>query len=150
MSDPGSTERAQSWLVALAHEHRVSPTQRRVIQHMLASLPGVAFASTIEVAEAAGVSQPTVTRLASALGYAGYPEFRNAMREIVLSPDAVAEGATGWIPPSSALGSEQQNLAELERMIDSADVIVGFKTYPHAGRHPTARHHRPAGVRGAR
>jgi DNA-binding MurR/RpiR family transcriptional regulator len=118
MSDPGSTERAQSWLVGLAHEHRVSPTQRRVIQHMLASLPGVAFASTIEVAEAAGVSQPTVTRLASALGYAGYPEFRNAMREIVLSPDSAPE--SGWSPPSSALGSEQQNLAELERMIDSA------------------------------
>jgi DNA-binding MurR/RpiR family transcriptional regulator len=119
MSDAGTTDRARSWLINLAHEHRVSPTQRRVIQYMLAALPGVAFASTIEVAEAAGVSQPTVTRLASALGYPGYPEFRGAIRDMVLSQSTAAEKPTVHDLPATALSSEQQNLAELERMIGS-------------------------------
>lgn len=114
-----STDSAQNWLIALVHEHRVSPTQRRVIQYMLGALPEVAFASTIDVADAAGVSQPTVTRLATALGYPGYPEFRSAIRDIVLTQAAPLDRAGRRDRPATALESEQHNLAELERMIGS-------------------------------
>lgn len=120
MNDDRSSDRARNWLIELVHRKRVSPTQRRVIQYMLTSLPDVAFASTIDVAEAAGVSQPTVTRLATALGYNGYPEFRGALREMVLSNGAGPGGEVSPDPKSTALTSEQANLAGLERTIGSA------------------------------
>ena len=88
MTDSASTQsldRVRSWLLDLMHAHRLSPTQRRVAQHMLDSLPDVAFASSVDVAEAAGVSQPTVTRMATAFGFSGWAEFRAAARERVLS-----------------------------------------------------------------
>ncbi|WP_035775953.1 MurR/RpiR family transcriptional regulator [Arthrobacter sp. H5] len=113
MTEQPPADRAHNWLVELAHKHRVSPTQRRVIQYMLGSLPYAAFASTIDVAEAAGVSQPTVTRLATALGYASYPDFRNAIREILRSPSVSAPDD----PATNKLGFEQQNIAALERTI---------------------------------
>lgn len=117
MNDLGQVDRAQNWLIDLAQMHRVSPTQRRVIHYMLTALPDVAFASTIDVAEAAGVSQPTVTRLATALGFAGYPEFRSAIRDIVLARGTLANSSTQLDMPSTALASEKKNLDALERTI---------------------------------
>ena len=119
MSDRASADLARTWLVDLVHEHRLSPTQRRVIQYMLDSLPDVAFASTVDIAEAAGVSQPTVTRLATALGYDGYPEFRGAIRDIVLSQRTASGDSPPPDPASSALLTEQQNVAALGRTIAS-------------------------------
>ncbi len=116
LNDQTSADQAHDWLVDLAHRHRVSPTQRRVITYMLASLPEVAFASTIDIAVAAGVSQPTVTRLATALGYDGYSEFRTAIRTVVRAGFTPANGAGA---PPTILGFEQENLAALERTVNS-------------------------------
>lgn len=107
------TGRAEDWLLDLAQRHRLSPTQRQIVQRMLGMFPEVAFLSTIEIAERTGVSQPTVTRLATALGFAGYPEFRAAMRQVVLSRD-------GDIPDRhSAVDLEVANLAALKRVLDA-------------------------------
>jgi DNA-binding MurR/RpiR family transcriptional regulator len=119
----------RNWLIERVHAHRLSPTQRRVVQYMLDSLPDVAFASTVDIAEAAGVSQPTVTRIATALGFAGYAEFRAAIREIVLGQSIGA--APG--PPTSALATERQNLLSLEetvtgeRMRRAIDALAGTR-----------------------
>ncbi|MGK5683044.1 MurR/RpiR family transcriptional regulator [Actinoplanes sp. URMC 104] len=108
------TGRAEDWLLDLAQRHRLSPTQRQIVQRMLGLFPDVAFLSTIEIAERAGVSQPTVTRLATALGFAGFPEFRAALREVVLS------GRAGAAPDRhSAVDLEVGNLAGLKRTLDS-------------------------------
>lgn len=133
MTEEVAADRAHAWLVDLAHTHRVSPTQRRVIQYMLSSLPDVAFASTIDVADAAGVSQPTVTRLATALGYASYPAFRNAIRDIVRSQASAHAGTAGGGNPAPTLGFEQQNLAALERtlhgeqMLHAVELLAGTR-----------------------
>ncbi|HWS39287.1 MAG TPA: hypothetical protein VN408_41900 [Actinoplanes sp.] len=79
--------RAEDWLLELAQRHRLSPTQRQIVQRMLGMFPAVAFLSSVEIAEQTGVSQPTVTRLATALGFAGFPEFRVAMRDAVAARD---------------------------------------------------------------
>ena len=120
--DDDQLEGVRGWLIDRVHEHRLSPTQRRVVQHMLDSMPQVAFASTIDMAEAAGVSQPTVTRIATALGFTGYAEFRNAARDAVLSatpPAAVGAGSTSATTPGAALAHERQNLRTLEATISS-------------------------------
>ncbi|MFP5315577.1 MAG: MurR/RpiR family transcriptional regulator [Actinomycetes bacterium] len=126
MTEQASIDRAHSWLVDLTHEHRISPTQRRVIQYMLSSLPDAAFASTVDIAAAASVSQPTVTRLAAALGYATYADFRRAFREVLRSATAASgdgnAGAAGAKRPTR-FGLEQQNLVALERTIAADEML---------------------------
>ncbi|MBA8813810.1 DNA-binding MurR/RpiR family transcriptional regulator [Frigoribacterium faeni] len=120
--DDHQLEGVRGWLIGLVHEHRLSPTQRRVVQHMLDSMPQVAFASTIDMAEAAGVSQPTVTRIATALGFSGYAEFRNAARDAVLSATPPPAASTTGPPPTTpgaALAHERQNLRTVEATIAS-------------------------------
>ncbi|GIF26589.1 DNA-binding MurR/RpiR family transcriptional regulator [Actinoplanes tereljensis] len=104
--------RAEDWLLALAQRHRLSPTQRQIVQRMLGMFPDVAFKSTIEIAEQTGVSQPTVTRLATALGFAGFPEFRAALRDAVLSASAAPEHQE-----TSPVDQEIANLASLNRVL---------------------------------
>ena len=117
------TGRAEDWLLDLAQRHRLSPTQRQTVQRMLGMFPDVAFLSTSEIAEQTGVSQPTVTRLAGALGFAGYPEFRAALREIVLS------GRPGRATPDRhvALDQEVANVTGLGRELDSERMTAAVR-----------------------
>src|SRR5689334_11369408 len=110
MADTG---RAEDWLLSLAQRHRLSPTQRQIVQRMLGMFPGVAFLSTIEIAERTGVSQPTVTRLATALGFAGFPEFRAALREVVVEISPAPDRQS--VP---AVDQEIANLESLKRTLD--------------------------------
>lgn len=131
MMEQASSDRAHTWLVELAHKHRVSPTHRRIVQYMLGSLPDVAFASTIDIAAAAGVSQPIVTRLAVALGYPGYPEFRTAIRDVLRSQAASISVVANGPERPTELGIEQENIAALERtfagdqMAKAIDLLAG-------------------------
>ncbi|WP_083971333.1 MurR/RpiR family transcriptional regulator [Actinoplanes awajinensis] len=101
---------AVDWLLNLAQAHRLSPAQRQIVRRMLGMFPDVAFLSTIEIAERTGVSQPTVTRLATALGFAGFPEFRAALRDAVLARIPEQRGAgTGTDQPG---GGDQQDLEQ--------------------------------------
>jgi DNA-binding MurR/RpiR family transcriptional regulator len=108
------TARAEDWLLALAQQHRLSPAQRQIVQRMLGMFPDVAFLSTIEIAERTGVSQPTVTRLATALGFAGFPEFRAALRDVV-----VGLAPAPSLPGVPAVDQEIANLETLKRTLDS-------------------------------
>lgn len=116
------TGRAEDWLVTLAQRHRLSPTQRQIVQGMLGMFPDVAFLSTIEIAERTGVSQPTVTRLATALGFAGFPEFRAALRDVVVGLPPSSPAASLAPSPdrhgAPAVGQEIANLGSLARMLD--------------------------------
>src|SRR4028118_1739831 len=77
---------------------RLSPTQRRVARYVADHLREAPFLSSVELAARAGVSQPTVTRLAVALGYGGYGEFQRDLRRVVLG---AAEGAGGERAPEA-------------------------------------------------
>ena len=110
------TAGAAEWLSDLAQRHRLSPTQRQIVQRMLGMFPDVAFLSTVEIAERAGVSQPTVTRLATALGFAGFPEFRAALREAVLADQAGGAGPDRPTP-GGAVEQERANLESVRRVV---------------------------------
>jgi DNA-binding MurR/RpiR family transcriptional regulator len=116
-------------LLALFDGHRLSPAQRRIAQYLLDHQPDAAFLSSVALAERVGVSQPSVTRFATALGFAGYPELRDALRPIVLSsPDpARAESPTEVRRNEyqAAIDAERDNLAALRRIAaDPARVIA--------------------------
>ncbi|MFF5290152.1 MurR/RpiR family transcriptional regulator [Paractinoplanes globisporus] len=106
------TGHAEDWLLSLAQRHRLSPAQRQIVRRMLGMFPDVAFLSTIEIAERTGVSQPTVTRLATALGFAGFPEFRAALRDVV-----VGAAPSPAVPGIPAVELEIANLESLRRVL---------------------------------
>ncbi len=72
---------ADGRLLRLFEGHRLTPTQRRIAHCMVRRAPDAPFLSSVELAELAGVSQPSVTRFAVALGFDGYPALRRHLRE---------------------------------------------------------------------
>ncbi|MEO3889755.1 MurR/RpiR family transcriptional regulator [Nonomuraea sp. B5E05] len=77
-------------LSVLLDGRRLSPVQRRIAHYLSEHLDEAIFLSSVELAERAGVSQPSVTRFAMVLGFAGYPELRQALRPLVLGGGAQA------------------------------------------------------------
>lgn len=69
-------------MLALFDGVRLTPTQRRIAQCLLERGTRAAYLSSGELAELAGVSQPSVTRFAMALGYDGFPALRRALRNL--------------------------------------------------------------------
>lgn len=58
-----------------------SPAERKVARVLLASYPSAGFETVAKLAARAGVSGPTVLRFANRLGYRGYAEFQQALRD---------------------------------------------------------------------
>ncbi|GAA3384591.1 MurR/RpiR family transcriptional regulator [Cryptosporangium minutisporangium] len=119
---PTPTER----LLALFDQHRLSPTQRRIAQHLLDHLPDAAFLSSVDLATQVGVSQPSVTRFAVALGFSGYPDLQRALRPIAMSaaanhpdPETVRRNEL-----QAAVDAEIRNLEALRQsLIDPSRVL---------------------------
>ncbi|SIR59709.1 transcriptional regulator, RpiR family [Microbispora rosea] len=84
---------AASRLLRLFEGHRLTPVQRRIAHCLAQHAAEAPFLSSIEVAELAGVSQPSVTRFAMALGYSGYPGLRRRFRELGVRPGRERDGA---------------------------------------------------------
>src|SRR5947199_8485364 len=61
----------------------LSPAERRLARVLLASYPIAGLESVARFAERAGVSPPTVTRFIAKLGFRGYPEFQERLRDEV-------------------------------------------------------------------
>jgi DNA-binding MurR/RpiR family transcriptional regulator len=114
-------------LLMLLDGRRLSPVQRRIAQYLLDHMPDSAFLSSVTLARGAGVSQPSVTRFAAALGFSGYPAFRDALRGIALEaapagpPPGAADGAGGRDGPAhpmqAAVAQETANLRALHDML---------------------------------
>ena len=66
----------------LVHGVRLTPTQRRIARCLVEHAGQAAHLTAAEIAELAGVSQPSVTRFATALGYDGFPALRRRLREL--------------------------------------------------------------------
>jgi DNA-binding MurR/RpiR family transcriptional regulator len=68
----------------------LSPAERKLARVLLATYPIAGLESVARFAERAGVSAPTVTRFITKLGFKGYPEFqeelRNEVQERMSSP----------------------------------------------------------------
>jgi DNA-binding MurR/RpiR family transcriptional regulator len=120
-------------LLTLLDGRRLSPAQRRIAQYLLDHMPNSAFLSSVALARQAGVSQPSVTRFAAALGFSGYPALRDRLRGIALDTpggpgpggaagDAAADG--GDNPMQAAVAAEMANLGALHDMLADTRVIT--------------------------
>ena len=104
-------------LLTLLDGHRLSPVQRRIAQYLLDHMPDSAFLSSVALARRAGVSQPSVTRFAAALGFSGYPALREALRAIALeSAGTPAEDIRGN-ELQAAVAAEVANLRALHETL---------------------------------
>ncbi|MFF5209823.1 MurR/RpiR family transcriptional regulator [Streptosporangium sp. NPDC000396] len=90
----------------LLEGRRLSPVQRRIARYLDDHLAEAVFLSSVELADRAGVSQPSVTRFAALLGFTGYPELRQALRPFVVGGRSPSR-ANG---PQSAIDAEIENL----------------------------------------
>lgn len=120
--DPPASSTEQ--LLALLDGRRLSPAQRRIGQFLLDHLAEVVFMSSVDLAERVGVSQPSVTRFATALGFSGYPALRESLKGIVL-------GSVGQSPEEvrrnefqAAIAAEQANLEALQQLVATPDRLV--------------------------
>lgn len=102
-------------LQELFEGHRLTPTQRRIAHSMVRRAADVPFLSSVELAEVAGVSQPSVTRFAVALGFDGYPALRKHLREV--APAESEAGANGINEYQQAVQAEIENLRHLAHLL---------------------------------
>ncbi|MEV8311962.1 MurR/RpiR family transcriptional regulator [Streptomyces flavidovirens] len=105
---------------ALFGGHRLSPAQRRIAQYIVDHLTEAAFLSITDLAERVGVSQPSVTRFASSLGFSGFPALREALQPIALSSVAGAPDTREEIRRNelqAAVDAEIENLESLRRTL---------------------------------
>ncbi|MDQ0795983.1 MurR/RpiR family transcriptional regulator [Streptomyces sp. B1I3] len=116
-------------LQGLFEGRRLTPTQRRIAHSMVRRAADAPFLSSVELAELAGVSQPSVTRFAVALGFDGYPALRRHLREV--APDGSESGTGG----DEDVNEYQQAVrAEIENLRHLADLLADPAPVERAGR----------------
>jgi DNA-binding MurR/RpiR family transcriptional regulator len=84
----------------------LTPAERKVARTLLARYPAAGLESTAALAAAAGTSKPTVLRLLARLGFGGYPDFQQRLRDeatrsMSASPLARAQARGGGAPADS-------------------------------------------------
>ncbi|GAA0494127.1 MurR/RpiR family transcriptional regulator [Streptomyces stramineus] len=115
MSDNGGEPEATARLQKLFEGHRLTPTQRRIAHCMVRRAADAPFLSSVELAELAGVSQPSVTRFAVALGFDGYPALRRHLRDVAPATAGGGEGAPNEY--QQAVEAEIDNLRHLASLL---------------------------------
>ncbi|HYN93431.1 MAG TPA: MurR/RpiR family transcriptional regulator [Pilimelia sp.] len=123
-------ETATERILDLFQGARLTPTQRRIAHSLVQHAPAAAYLSAAEVAELAGVSQPSVTRFAMALGYAGYPALRRELR--ALAGVNTSSGAGGSAEGGNAM--QRAVRAETEHLGRLADQLTDLGAVSEAGR----------------
>ena len=102
---------------------RLSKGHRKIAQYIVERYDKAVFMTASKLGESVGVSESTVVRFASAMGYEGYPQLQRSLQELVshrLTANQRFEMSTE-IDPREALGvvlkSDMQNLrATMEQM----------------------------------
>ncbi|MFD6276860.1 MurR/RpiR family transcriptional regulator [Streptomyces sp. NPDC060209] len=116
-------------LQRLFEGQRLTPTQRRIAHSMVRRAADAPFLSSVELAELAGVSQPSVTRFAVALGFDGYPALRKHLREV-----APADAADGGGVEDSLNEYQQAVRAEIENLRHLSELLADPAPVERAGR----------------
>lgn len=123
---------ASARLLSLFEGYRLTPTQRRIAHCMVRRAGDAPFLSSVELAELAGVSQPSVTRFAVALGFDGYPALRRHLRESEPQAEAASPGAEGG-PHNGGNEYQQAVLAEIENLRHLAGLLADPAPLERAG-----------------
>ena len=103
---------------------RLTPVHRRVARLLMSQGAEIGYMSSLELAKLADVSQPSMSRFAVALGFAGFSEMRDHFRAIT-KQQAATDSPIGATDNKylAALAAESGNLAALaQTFADEAHV----------------------------
>lgn len=107
-----------SQIIAAAGE-RLTPTERRIAQAVLDDATLLAFGTVSDLAAAVDTSRPSIVRFAIKLGFSGYPELQNHVRDVL---------AVRLFRPSErirAAGETASTRSEMDRSISSVFEAIG-------------------------
>ena len=118
-----------SQIIAAAGE-RLTPTERRIAQAVLDDATLLAFGTVSDLAAAVDTSRPSIVRFATKLGFSGYPELQNHVREVL---------AVRLFRPSERIRAVGERSAstrsEMDRSISSVfEAIGGARLSEFAGK----------------
>ena len=105
---------------------RLSKSHRRIADYITAHYDKAVFMTAARLGESVGVSESTVVRFASALGYDGYPQMQRSLQELVshrLTANQRFEMTSDLDPASvlsTVLKSDMQNLHNTLEELDPA------------------------------
>ncbi|MFI2030139.1 MurR/RpiR family transcriptional regulator [Streptomyces buecherae] len=122
MDETPDASGAAARLQKLFEGHRLTPTQRRIAHCMVRRAADAPFLSSVELAELAGVSQPSVTRFAVALGFDGYPGLRKHLRDV--APTERSADQTGANEYQQAVQAEIDNLRHLATLLADPEPVA--------------------------
>lgn len=104
---------------------KLSKGQRRLTDYIRQNYDKAAFLTAAKMGEAVGVSESTVVRFATQLGYKGYPEFQKALGELVrtkLNSIQRMEVTYGRIEQSEILTNVlHSDIEKIKQTMDSID-----------------------------
>jgi DNA-binding MurR/RpiR family transcriptional regulator len=126
MTDAAGTGRAggagaSARLHQLFEGRRLTPTQRRIAHCLVRQAADVPFLSSVELARLAGVSQPSVTRFAAALGFDGYPALRAHLRQV--APTRHGVDGRSRNPYQQAVQTEIDSLRHLASLLADPEPV---------------------------
>jgi len=98
-----------------AQGQRLTPAQRRIAQCLTDRSAEIGFLSSMELAELADVSQPSVTRFAIALGFDGYLDMRKNLRAGTTTDESAPDAPANRF--QAAILAEAANLYELAQSL---------------------------------
>lgn len=131
-----------------AQASRLTPAEERVVALLLGDVQESAVAPAAQIAEAVGVHEATVTRLAQKLGYRGYAELRADLQQDAQRQSGSAVRARARVANAHELSrlveDEMQALAKLPDYLeqaaldDAARVLLGARRiYVFGANHAT-------------
>jgi DNA-binding MurR/RpiR family transcriptional regulator len=103
---------------------RLTPAHRRIVQILIDHAGDIGFLSSMELAQLASVSQPSVSRFAVALGFDGFLDMRRSFRSISEPASVLSvERANKY---QAAAAAEAANVAALAAGFSDLAVISEF------------------------
>ncbi len=110
-------------MLALFSGRRLSPTQRLIARYLMEHPREALFLSAADLAGAVGVSQPSVTRLAVALGFDGYGNLKEAIQAGLFEDDEELATRNKF---QQAVDAEVKNLGALAAVLADPEPVVGL------------------------
>ena len=108
-----------------ANYSRFSKGQKKLADYVLTHYEQAVFMTAVRLGSEVGVSESTAVRFAVELGYEGYPEFRQALEEVVLNKlDSVQrmEVSYGNVPSDQILASVlMSDIEKIKHTLENCD-----------------------------
>lgn len=121
--------------VLMRQDLALTPSEEKIVRLLLTDYPGAGLGSASSLARRAGVSDPTVVRLAVKLGYEGYPDFQ---AKLLAEVEARLHSPLLMMEAKRPSGSEDNPilayLASVDEAMGKAASITPLTTYDRTAR----------------